>query len=100
MQHYAGYRPISAGSRWRKLLLPHCAVVIRIVGKAAPQLASRLLAPCALQEAQYVFLKVILTSRELLLSYILVTSKLMMSVRTFVHLDWLLFVASVSLQYS
>ena len=58
MQQCTGYRPVSVGSQWLKLLLPYFTAVVGVLGTVAPQLASRLLAPCELQEAQYVFLKV------------------------------------------
>ena len=62
MQQCTGYRSVLAlGSPWSALLLPIWAAVIGIVGNAAPLLAARLLAPCGLQEAQYVYLKVLLT---------------------------------------
>lgn len=66
MQQCTGYRPVLAlGSWWRILLLSTCAAVMGILGNVAPQLAVRLLAPCDLQEAQYVYLKVLLTSSVL-----------------------------------
>ena len=58
MQECVGFKAASGHSRWCGLLLPFSAALVVILAKVAPQLAAKLLAPCDLQQADYVLLKV------------------------------------------
>ncbi len=61
VQECLGYRATSGHSRWCGLLLPIFAALAAVLTRVAPQLAAKLLAPCDLQRAEYVLVKVILS---------------------------------------
>ena len=60
VQDCLGFRATSGHSRWCGLLLPFSATLVAVLRRVAPQLAAKLLAPCDLQRADYVLVKVML----------------------------------------
>jgi len=60
VQECLGFRATSGHSRWCGLLLPFSATLVAVLRRVAPQLAAKLLAPCDLQRADYVLVKVML----------------------------------------
>jgi len=61
VQECVGFRATSGHSRWCGLLLPFSAALAAVLTRVAPQLAAKLLAPCDLQQADYVLVKVMLS---------------------------------------
>ena len=59
IQECFGYKAWSSGSRCCLLLSPVTAALIYTLAGMAPKLAARLLAPCSLQEAECLLLKVL-----------------------------------------
>ncbi|KAL0030049.1 hypothetical protein WJX79_003470 [Trebouxia sp. C0005] len=59
VQECVGFRATSGHSRWCGLLLPFSAALAAVLATVAPQLAAKLLAPCDLQQADYVLVKLI-----------------------------------------
>ncbi|DBA71773.1 TPA: hypothetical protein ACH3X2_011039 [Trebouxia sp. C0005] len=57
VQECVGFRATSGHSRWCGLLLPFSAALAAVLATVAPQLAAKLLAPCDLQQADYVLVK-------------------------------------------
>ncbi|KAL0027251.1 hypothetical protein WJX77_006828 [Trebouxia sp. C0004] len=59
VQECVGFEATSGHSRWCGLLLPFAAALAAVLARMAPQLAAKLLAPCNLQQADYVLVKLI-----------------------------------------
>ena len=58
MQQCTGFHAVTSRSLWRSALLLLCGPVTAVLAILAPQLAAKLLTPCALEAADYVLVKV------------------------------------------
>ncbi|KAL0030094.1 hypothetical protein WJX79_006699 [Trebouxia sp. C0005] len=66
VQECLGFQATSGHSRWCGVLLPFLAACTAVLARIAPQLATKLLAPCDLQHASYVLLRLVDGRRRLL----------------------------------